>query len=257
MFKRSIIIFAAVFLTACASTPPKLPAAPTESTPKGSRVGLLVTALDSNAVHEHVGTLVFNNFKATQKLPWDLGQRAKTTFTNALTNAGYAVVELSPSDISPAAAANLIMSANQSWQVNPAHAASFAKIQEDFNLSALVVVEGQPTMADLECTGGPCVVRMIQQPGLFTRSIFPLTSYVAVAAFNTKVFQLSTPADLTPYEPLASLTRSRAKRLKYETEPKDFKQFTPEEFAPVAAWIDNYLQQVSKSSAKVLLEGVK
>lgn len=256
LFSRGLSILLALTLTACASISPP-PPAPASSVPQGARIGLLVTGMDSSGVHEHVGTTVFNNFSAARNLPWDLGTRARTSFGAALSAAGYIVVEFTPQDLNPAAATALVEVVNQRWQVKPSAAAQVNRLRSDLKLDAVVAVVGQPTLASMECTGGPCTPRMAPKSGLFTHSMLGLTNYYAVAAFTTTVVTLAVPANLSAYAPIAPAAATRVTPLRSMTEPKDFKAMTAAEFAPVTQAIDSHLQRIAIASAQALSQGAR
>jgi hypothetical protein len=251
MYRRLLCLIFVALLTACANLPPP---SPRFSIARGARVGVFV-ALPSSAVHEHVGTTVFNNFSTRRTLPFDLPSQAKADFSAALKSAGFEAVDLGASGFSASAINALVVPTSTGWQVNPAQAAAFEKLRKTLQLSAVVVVYGERTLAQLQCTGGPCTEWYVQTSGLFTRSVFNLTRYYAVPAFQTKVFVLGTPVELSAFNPIAAVQKEKVKLLSDMAGPKDFKNLTQTEFAPVSNWIGSYLKQIATASATAIASG--
>jgi hypothetical protein len=208
--------------------------------------------MNSSAVHEHVGTTILNNFSTNRKLPWDLGARAKTAFSSALSDAGFEVIDLTASGIAAKAADALAVPRDQAWHVNPLQAQTFEQLHTRHRLDAIIVAYSQRTLASTECYGGPCTDRYVLTSGLFTRGIFNLTSYYAVPAFDTKVFLLASPADLSAYDPIRRTTRAKVKLLRDMPEPKNLKNLSDDEFSPVVDWIATYVNRIAAASASAL-----
>lgn len=254
--QRLLALLLLAGLSACASLPPP-PSSAAGRVPQGARVGLLVVGLDASAVHEHVGTTVFNNFTAPRSLPWHLGDRVKGALGGSLSAAGYTVVDLNPADVPPSAASELLVADASSWKPKPTHAALFARLKRDMNLAAVIVVTGQPTLASRECLGGGCSDRIAPKSGLFTRGMFGLDTYFAVAAFDVAVVQTDPPVKLSAYEPLRSAQAAKVQRLPNFAEPKVFQRLSEQEFAPVVRAIDAHVQRVAAATAQALSQGAR
>lgn len=248
MIRRAALALLTLLLVSCATPPPP---APSFTLAKNSKVGVLV-ALNSTAVHEHVGTTVFNNFSTERQLTWDLPKRASNAFSSGLTANGFDVVELGAQGFTKNEVDDLVVASGTSWQPNPVRSATLSRLKDELGLSAVVVVYDVRTLADLECGGGPCAERYVRTSGLFTRSFFGLTRYFAVAAIDAKVFVLQPAAELSAFDPIAKVRTNRVKLLTDMREPRDFKRLSDDEFQPVADWIGAYVDQIATASASAL-----
>lgn len=221
-----------------------------------ARVGLLVVGVDKDAVHDHIGTTVFNNFSTPKQLPWDLGDRLREAFAGATKSAGYELVNLSTADVSPSAANTVIGRPSGAWEVPAASKATYELLRNDLKLDALVVVSGGPTLVVNECTSFGCSPRIISKSGLLTRSFLGMDTYYAVPSFQTRVFSLQPVAELTGYQPISSAVNPQAKMLIDQKKPKEVKGMTEQEFGYVVEWIDEYVQRLAKTTVSVLATGV-
>ncbi len=213
MFRSALALTAVGLVAACATLAP-LPPPPTQQAADGTRVGIVVAGLDQSAIHQHVGTTVFNNFSAERTLPWHLGERVKAKLSSELKKRGLEPVYLEMEELRSIAPENLVVrSASQTWETPPASADTVRTLQEKHGVAALVVVTGKPTRASVECFGGPCIDRILPKTGLFTRSFFNLNNYFAVPGYETIVLQLNPAANLSAYDPIFSVTQNQAKRI--------------------------------------------
>lgn len=239
-----------VVLVGCASLSPP-PDLPIYAAPPGARVGLLL-AISPTAAHEHVGTTIFNNFSAEQHFPWSLPDQVHADFVQALQRSGYEVVELDPAKYRPDLLVKLLHRDSGHWTVAPEQAQDFTALRDELHLAALIVAFSAPTLVSRECTQYGCSDRIAQQSGLFTRSMLFATSWFAVPAFETAVFNLDPPIRLSAYEPLAAIAEHKVKRLRDMKDPKDFNSLTDEEFAPVSEWVADYAQQMANASVQAI-----
>ncbi|MGJ7566384.1 hypothetical protein ACSFBM_21230 [Variovorax sp. GB1R11] len=250
MIRRWAAALCLLIMAGCTTAPPVPPNAGRIA--KGAKVGLLVY-LPNQAQHMHVGTTVFNNFSNNYAFPWNPRTRTYEAFQSELEKAGFQVVRLSTY---PTTSLNaLAVEKDGRWIANPRQEWSSKKLREE-QVAAVVVVQGKRTLTRMECTGGPCAESHMENSGLFTRGIFASTRYSAVPAMEAKVFVLDGPVELTAYEPLKTLQLQRLKPLPDFAEPKDLKQLTSTEFAPVASAVDAHIRSLSRGTAQALASGV-
>ncbi|HEX9392545.1 MAG TPA: hypothetical protein VF928_14640 [Usitatibacteraceae bacterium] len=254
MRRTGLLCFFVLVLAGCATAP----AAPVPSfaLPAGSKVGILV-ALDRAPVHVHVGTTVFNNFSKSYSFPWDINEKATSTFSAQLKAASFVLIELASVGFKANEINALVTSDGRAWLDNPAQLAQLDRLRKELDVKAVVVVADKRVLADLECSGGPCAERYMDKSGLFTRSFLGLTRYKAVAAMEVKIFVLNPAVELSAAEPLKAKLEQRAVFMRDFKEPKVFANLTPEEFAPVANMIDGYLNGAAAAAATTLREGAK
>lgn len=218
-----------LFLGGCATAPPPLP---TIEMLKGDRVGLLVEG-GNTPTHTHIGTTVFNNFVRQYDYDWNLRTEVMRTVERSLEGVGLEVVDLGGQGIRHADVEGLVEAVDDRWQVASGRADVYRRLRGELGLRALVVLKETRVMTALECAGGPCAERYADASGLYTRSMFGLTSYRAVAAYQWNVYVLDPLADTATAEPLSSMLRMPTSAIAGFTKPQDFHQLTAEEFAPV------------------------
>ena len=254
MRRTGLLYFFVLVLAGCATVP--VAPVPSFTLPAGSKVGILV-ALDPTPVHVHVGTTVFNNFSKSYTFPWDINQKATSTFGAQLKAASLVPMDIAPLGFKASEINALVTSDGRAWLDNPAQLAQLNRLRKELDVKAVVVVADKRVLADLECTGGPCAERYMDKSGLFTRSFLGLTRYKAVAAMEVKLFVLNPAVELSAVEPLKARLAQRAVLMRDFKEPKVFANLTPEEFAPVVNAIDGYLNGAATAAATALLEGAK
>jgi hypothetical protein len=250
MLNRIFAIVCFFILAGCTTAPAISPNS--GKIAKGSKIGLLVY-MPAPAQHMHVGTTVFNNFSTPYQFPWNPTVRTYEAFQSELEKAGFQVVRLTSYATTSLNA--LAIEKDGRWIANPKQEWSAKKLKEE-QISAVVVVEGKRTLTRMECTGGPCDESYMENSGLFTRGMFASTRYFAVPAMELKIFTLNDPLEITAYEPLKTIQRTRVRQLNDFADPRDFKRLTTTEFSPVAASIDGYIKSLSRSTAQSLVAGV-
>lgn len=235
-FFLTICVFV-LWLAGCASGPSgSQPSVMKGALPAGSKVGLLIS-VGSGVAHEHIGTTIFNNFTKNRTLSFDVGDRARDYLSTRLAEGGFVVVDIERAGFRM----------DQFAHGLPSQTEHLGRLRQELGLQALVVVREQRVMASLECSGGPCSERYMEKSGLFTRGVFNLTRYIAVAALDTKVLLLDSSTDLGFSDPLKSELAKRVKVLSFAKEPENLQVLTEEEFAPVAGWIDEYLKNMASA----------
>jgi hypothetical protein len=243
----AILSIAALFLAGCASAPPipKIGASP------GDRVGVLVDVGD-NPSHAHVGTTVFNNFYKKYPYQWKLGPEITRSVESAVKNAGFAVVDLRSEGLRYADVSGLVQIADDKWQIAAGKEGAARRLRDQLRLKAVIVVKEAKVLAALECGGGPCSERYTEHSGLYTRSIFGLTAYHAVAAYEWNVIVLDPVVDIAKAEPMLSMLSIPATRFADFKEPADFKNLTEAEFAPVRSAVMRFVDYTSMEAVKAL-----
>jgi hypothetical protein len=146
----------------------------------------------------------------------------------------------------------LIQAAGETWRIVPGKEEAVRRLKERHRLKALVVVKEERVLAALECGGGPCNERYAEASGLYTRGIFGLTRYTAVAAFRWNVFVLDPVADIAQAAPLRSPLQIPGIPMPDFQDPRDFKNLTEGEFAPARAAVLRFVATVSGDAVKVL-----
>ncbi|MCL1962242.1 MAG: hypothetical protein FWG56_10860 [Desulfovibrionaceae bacterium] len=243
----AIILIVTALISGCVTAPPL----PKIESSRGDRIGLFVEVGDSPS-HTHIGTTVFNNFVKNYSYNWNLGADVTRTVEQTIAGAGFTVVDLRKEGLNYAEVSGLIQPVKGGWQIVPGKEGMIRRLREEFRLKALLVVkEGQATAA-LECAGGPCVARYVNNSGLYTHSIFGLTAYLAVAAYRWNVFVLDPVADVAMADPLKTMLQYPSVRLFGFKSPVDFKNLTEAEFVPVRDAILKFTEKVSKEAVKDL-----
>lgn len=242
--KKIVAIFLiTALLQACALTPP---APPTFNMPKDSRVGIYVDT-GSNPYHAHIGTTIFNNFQKQYPYNWDLEVFTYVQVDSQLKKAGFITINLKKAGFTFAEIKHLVTQHDKEWAHNPQTVDASTRLRDDFGLSAVVVIKESQVQADLECAGGPCSNRMIGGSGLYSRSMFGMTRYKAVAAITTKIFLLDPPAQLDRNGPLSSQWDDRAINLNDYAGAEDFDNFTKNELQPVRIAIEEYITRMAEN----------
>lgn len=256
MFRSALTLALVGLLAACATTT-SLPPPPAHQAADGSRVGIIVTGLDQTAIHQHVGTTVLNNFSAQKTLPWHLGEHVKASLSAALSKRGLEPVQLELSELRNVTPESLVVrSTSQTWEVPSASSDVVRDLQDKHRIASLVVVTGKPTVANLECRVG-CVERVLPKTGLFSRSVFNFDDYFVVAGYETLVLLFKPVANLSPYDPIRSVTRNQSKQLDGDEEPNDPRSISDREFTAISKAIDEYTQNVAAAVAESIKTGPK
>lgn len=248
-FRFSAVLLSATLLTAgCASistTPmPKIESA------RGERVGVWVEA-GSTPTHTHIGTTVFNNFTKTYPYDWKLNAELTRTLQQSIQGAGLEMVDLRKEGLSLADVSGLVQPGHGAWQAAPGKEEAVRRLRQQWRLKAVMVLKEGPVQADLECYGGPCNARYVGATGLYTRSMFNLTRYTAVAAYDWNVFVLDPLADTAKAESMRAVLKKPTRWLP-STDPADFSNLTEAELAPVREAILGFVKNASTEAVKTL-----
>jgi len=203
--------------------------------------------------YAHAGTTVLNDFEKEYPYHWNLGSDVKTALDNALSNAGFSVVDLQAQGISYAELENLVVSESATWKIGPAKEGIARRLTDQLGVKAVVVLKQARSVAAEECPGGNCTYRFMDGPGLYTRTFFGVTSYWAVAAFKWNVFVLSPPADTAAAEPLASKLRMPRVRLRDFPSPANLQDISEAEFLPVHDAVVRFVETVAAEAAETLI----
>lgn len=247
---RKIILFGLVLLlSGCATTMQK---AEFKSKIKpGEQIGILIETSDQ-PIHNHIGTLVFNNFVKTYPYPWALQSSMTTSFSKPLTDAGYKVVDLRAAGFDAANLSGLLEEKNGNWVVAKDKEAIVAKLRDTLNLKMVVVAKQSRSLASLECSGGPCSSRYIDASGLFTRSIFGIDAYFAVAALSWNIYTFSPYEDVAEIPPFKEMLWRPSSIMRGFKTPANFKELSEAELAPVREVVLSLVSRVGDEIVKGL-----
>lgn len=184
-------------------------------------------------VHTHIGTTVFNNF--TKKYPhdWQLNQQVAETVKGALTRSGFTPVDLQKEGVSFVDVAGLLQQTESGWKLGAGKEMTFNQMRERLQLKAVVALKESRVRAFMECGGGPCVDRMVEGSGLYSRSMLGMTNYLGVAAYKWNVYALDPLADLTTTASLRNALATPSFPIAGFKKPADFYNISAQEFAPV------------------------
>lgn len=235
-------------LSGCATSPPS---APSVELKRGDRVGILVESSD-NLTHTHVGTTVFNNFST--RYPYDMALKSKVyqTVENAVRAAGLQAVNLSDAGVRSVDLSGLIELSGNEWKTGPGKEDALIRLKNDLNLRAVLTIRTARALAMVECSGGPCNFRYVNEPGLFTRSVFGPTRYFAVAAYQWNLYSLDPVADLARVKPLVDTVYLPSTPLRGFKDPADFKKLTADELVPVLEGILESVQTAATVAVQSL-----
>jgi hypothetical protein len=240
-------ILSAIFLSGCATSPP----VPKIELTQGDRIGVLVDS-GNTLSHLHVGTTVFNNFSRSYDYKSNLRSDISQAVEKSVQKAGLTVVNLQTAGFNYSDISNLVQAAGDKWQISSGKESIALRLKKELNLKAILVVKEGRVLASLECYGGPCAERYMDSSGLFTRSFFGDTNYVAVAAYQWNVFVLDPPADFALDPTFRKIIRIPSIRLERFKDPADFKNLTQNELAPVQDAILQFVGNATSEAIKTL-----
>ena len=138
----------------------------------------------------------------------------------------------------------LVVVKENKWVILPRKRSVLERLIDEVEVEAVVIVQEQPVVADLECTGGPCSSREIQASGLYSRGFLGLVRYKAVAALDIDVISLDPPANLATAEDWNSEWGRRSIALRDFPRPANLENVTEAEMLPVRNAIETYIRGV-------------
>lgn len=238
-------IVAALVLVGCATSPP----IPPMSVTSGDRIGFLVTGTDS-PTHTHVGTTIFNNFARTYEYDWNLREEVAAVLARTISEAGFSPVDLEAAGVGYADVEGLVQVSEGTWVVPEGKEDALHRLRTELALKAVIVLNESRVLTAMECGAWGCSEHHADASGLFTRSMFGMTRYSAVAAYRWNVFLLDPVADVAATDALQSMLRIPAAQLANFQHPAEFKNLTEDEFAPVREAILAFVQAVSSTALK-------
>ena len=243
-----LVVVIATVLAGCATPPPPVP--PIQSQ-RGDRIGVFVDIGDS-PTHTHIGTTVFHNFEKTYTYHWDLKARVTEAIADALNHAGLQAVDLEAEGVAFPQTTGLVVPDGRAWRIAAGKDDLLHQFRDQLHLRGLIALQEGTVVAALECTGGPCSVRYVDRPGLYTRSVLTFTRYYAVAAFKWNLFVLDPPADMATADTLDQVLQAPGVPLISYGAPANFYNLTEAEFAPVRDAIVKYATYVTDNYAEAL-----
>ena len=249
-FKALFVICVAMIFGGCATL--HVPDVPQYTIPANAKVGMLINVGD-NPTHSHVGTTLLNNFSRKLPYDWNMKEAIFQAYKNQIeSSTGLDVIDLHSYGIKTAAQLDFVDIKNKQWSVVEANSTLRNNLTEE-NIYAVITVTEKPTLAQLECGAGGCSERYVDGFGLFSRSFLGIQNFTATAGFEVTAEVINPPVELSAQQTLRDLAHYQKKsRIMRGFKPRDLKNITDQELAPVKAHILEYIQTVAAATSDFL-----
>ncbi len=184
MSRVIVIVIAIVALSACASAPINF------GKPSSSSTIGMIYLIDEHPKHSHVGTTIFQNFDTTSATSTDFQSQFAERCTNLLSNAGYDVREIEPTELLSENRNGLFSYASSSVYFKPAIKSELNRLASTSNLDFVIVVYP---------LSGPAWVNSaanIDGYGLYTECRFGKCSAQALSYVDARIYDVQNQSAL-------------------------------------------------------------
>ena len=162
------------------------------------------------------------------------------------------VIDLHSYGVKTAAELDFVDIKNEQWSVIDANSKLRNNLTEK-NIYAVITVTEKPTLAQVECGAGGCSERYIDGFGLYSRSFLGIKNFTATAGFEVTAEVINPPVELSAQKTLLDLADYRNKsKLIRGFKPRNKKNITEHELAPIKTHILQYIQTVAAATSDFL-----
>jgi len=269
MFKRFQIILITLFIvTGC--TP--IVQNSTQSTTGGGygyptkKIGYIIN-VKPYPTHTHIGTTKLTNFTKQYNYNWKIPSYIEQEVVKNLKRLAYVTpINLKRYNIKADEVNGLLKNLNGNWVVSRGKANIYKTLANRLGLSAVVVINEAPKEGIKDCGILGCKEYKAQGYGLLTKGFINTTDFYSATPFWVHIYKLKpTAVSLDPKiiningrkemtkVAIAESYQIKPNKIGLKAYPKDFKNFTAEEFAPFRLPLISYIDNLAKVISTTLL----
>lgn len=245
----------AVVISGCATL--GYPPLPDFQLDSQSRVGYYMDDLGGSPTHTHVGTTVFTNFTRSYEQLWPLAEHAASALEAEAARHGLVAVDLRDIGLDGEALAQLTTSTSQGWQLAADQADLVARLQQDHQLAAVIVMRSlDRQQVFYVCGYGGCQSTFANGMGVLSRGMFGHLGFHAVPAISMQVHVLQPPVNLARYSPLSNKLHPNSNSVPLNDRverPADIDTLSDDFLATVRTAIEERIDELIESAFHLLV----
>ncbi len=270
MFKRiQLFIFVVMIITGCTKiVQPNIGENSTVAVSDFSnkKIGYIIN-IKSYQTHTHIGTTKLTDFVKKYNFDWQIPSYTEKELVKNLRRLAYVTpINLKKYNISADEVNGLLKNINGKWVVRKGKADIYKRLANNLGLSAVIVINEAPKVAINDCGILGCKEYKAQGYGVFTKGFINTTEFYSATPFWVHIYKLKpTPISLDPKIVNINGSKKMIKvaisknynmqpnKIGLRAYPKDFKNWTKEEFAPFKLPLISYIDSMSKKISMILL----
>jgi len=268
MFKRlQVIIFTLFVVTGCTKTQNSVQSIRNNvynySTKK---IGYLIN-VKPYPTHTHIGTTKLTNFTKQYNYDWKIPSYIEQEVVKNLKRLAYVTpINLKRYNIKADEVNGLLKNINGNWVVRNGKSDIYKNLANHLGLFAIIVINEAPKIAINDCGILGCKEYKAQGYGLVSKGFINTTDFYSATPFWVHIYKLRpTPISLDPQiiningskkmtkVAIAKNYQVQPNKIGLKAYPKDFKNFTREEFAPFRLPLISYINGLAKEISMTLL----
>ncbi|NOZ91109.1 MAG: hypothetical protein GXO60_07500 [Epsilonproteobacteria bacterium] len=269
MFKQIQLIIVAIFImTGCANMVQNGATSTTVAqTFSPKKIGYIIN-IKPYPTHTHIGTTKLTNFVKEYRYDWKIPAYTQNELVKNLKRLAYVTpINLKKYGIVADDVNGLLKNVNGLWVVRSGKAEIYKELANKLGLSAVVVINEAPKTAINDCGILGCKEYKAQGYGLLTKGFLTTTDYYSATPFWVHIYKLKPkPTSLDPKivkingsKQMIKVAISKSHQMQpnkigLKAYPKDFKNWTEEEFAPFRLPLVSYIDGMTKEISTVLLD---
>jgi len=266
MLKKTLLLLIVFLFTSCVQVPKGSILVSTTQT-KAPRIGYLVN-VRSYPTHTHYGTTPLTNFTKTYHYNWRIPYYIETKLEQDLKLINTTPVNLRNKGIRPSQVNGMLKKKGNIWIISSGFKDSYLNLANRLDLTAIIIINETAKIGLNECGILGCKELKANGYGLLSKSFINSNKFYSATALFAHLYQLKPkPVSLDAY--LADINHDRemtlvaiSKGSKVEPNkinfvyPKNFNQWTKEEFKPFRAPLLKYIDGMSKKITQTISENI-
>jgi len=269
MFKQlQIIIFTLFVVTGCTKIVQNdiTPTTANIYNHTTKKIGYIIN-VSPYPTHTHIGTTNLTNFTKEYKYDWKIPSYIEQELVKNLKRLAYVTpINLKRYNIKADEVNGLLKNINGKWLIRRGKADTYKNLINHLGLSAVIVINEAPKVAINDCGILGCKEYKAQGYGLFTKGFINTIDFYSATPFWIHIYKLKpTPISLDPKIVNINGSKSMTKvaisknyqilpnKIGLRAYPKEFKNFTREEFAPFRLPLISYIDGITKEITTTLL----
>ena len=264
MLKKTVLLLILFLFTSCVQVPQGSVLVPTPQV-KVPRIGYLVN-VRSFPTHTHYGTTPLTNATKSYLYDWRIPSYIENKMEQDLKRVNTIPVNLRNKGIKPSQLNGMLKKKNDIWIISSGFGETYRKLANELDLSAVVVINETAKIGVNDCSVLGCKELKANGYGLLSKSFINSNKFYSATAFFAHLYRLKPKVEsLDAY--LADINHNRemtlvavSKGSKVEPNkinfvyPKNFNQWTEQEFKPFRAPLLKYIEGMSKKITQVIKE---
>jgi len=220
--------------------------------------------------HTHIGTTKLTNFVKEYPYDWKIPQYTEAQIVRNLKRLAYVTpINLKKYGVEANDVNGMLRKINGNWVIIKDKANVYNDLVKRLGLYAVVVINEAPKVGIVDCGILGCKEYKAQGYGLLTKGFLNTTDYYSATPFWIHIYKLQpTPISLDPKivdingdKEMTKVAVSKnhkmlPNKIGLKAYPKDFKNWTQEEFAPFRLPLVSFIDGMSREISTTLLNNL-